>query len=167
VLGGGTGADRSGTANFGNSGDRVAYAAELYRKGMCRRLGCSGATIPGMHESRSLADDTAALWIALGIPDQDIVRIETPARITATEVASIQDECRRRGFTRVGLLTSGWHLPRSLSHCRRLGFTVIPIAAERSGPLPSLAPIWIIPQGAGFEAVQLALWERLGRLIGR
>jgi uncharacterized SAM-binding protein YcdF (DUF218 family) len=167
VLGGGTAADRDGAPEAGRAGDRVLLAAQMFQQGKCRFLGCSGATIPGMNQPRSLAEDTAAIWRGLGIPDEAIVRVAGEPRVTGTEVAAIQAECQRRAFTRVGLLSSGWHLPRTLAHCRRLGFTVAPIAADRVGPAPGFSVVWVIPQGVGFEDVQLGLWERLGRALGQ
>jgi uncharacterized SAM-binding protein YcdF (DUF218 family) len=167
VLGGGTSWDRDGVAEAGTAGDRVLYAAQLFQQGRCRHLGCSGATIPGISSSRSLATDTAYLWKQLGIPDEAIIQVEGDPRVTGTEVAAIQAECARRGYTRVGLLSSGWHLPRTLAHAKRLGFSVIPIAADRVGPSPGANPMYLIPQGGGFESVQMGIWERLGKALGQ
>jgi uncharacterized SAM-binding protein YcdF (DUF218 family) len=168
VLSGGTLYDRTGLAEVGESGDRVFHAAALYTQGRTRYLGCSGTiNPPSERDRRSLVEETSSLWRSIGIPDTAIVKVPGSPWITATEVEVIRDECQRRGFTRVGILTSGWHLPRTLAHCRRLGFTVIPIAADRVGPNPDAEAIYLIPQGTGFRLVQLGLWERLGRLLGR
>jgi uncharacterized SAM-binding protein YcdF (DUF218 family) len=72
----------------------------------------------------------------------------------------------QRGWQRVGVCSSAWHLRRVEALCRKEGLTVVPVPADfLSSPLP-WSPLYAIPQARGFQNVQKALWEFLGAFGG-
>jgi len=166
VLGGGTKPNPE-PARFalGPSGDRVMLGARIYRRGRVRKLVCSGRGVPGISDE-DLTEATTALWTEMGIPEADIVRLPEPWN-TKMELAELEALIAERGWTRVGLLTSGYHLPRAVALARRRGLDVIPIAADQHSGPDSFTFLSLVPQRQGFGRTTTFLWEHLGRLVGR
>lgn len=163
VLGGGTDLMPDGSPRLNGSGDRILLGARLFLAGKTPILVAGGQSIDGV---RSLGEETRTLWGGLGIPASAVVIVPEP-RVTRTEMDRYHALCRERGWKRVAVVSSAWHLPRVLSHARRLEWDVTPLACDaRSRPYPADF-LWLIPQSRGFERMELACWERLGRWIGR
>lgn len=165
VLGGGSSATPAGEAQLGPSGDRLIVPAKLFLSGKTRHLVASGLSVTDIEGSRSIADDTATLWIALGIPDSAIIRLSTP-RTTSEEIRAYKQLIAAQSWNRVGVCTSAWHLRRVENLCRKEGVSMIPVPADfLSSPLP-WTPMYAVPQSRGFQNVQKALWELLGGMAG-
>jgi len=166
VLGGGVEVGDDGSPTLTASGDRVVVAVRLYRAGRTPLLVTTGPHIllPG-GTAASNAAATAAIWMQLGVPEGSIVLLEGP-RTTTDEVLALKTAVAERGWQRVGLLTSAWHLPRAMRLCRRYGVEALPLPAE-AVRTPPLRLRFLVPQQDGFQSVQTACWEVLGALVGR
>ena len=166
VLGGGVEVGDDGSPSLTAAGDRVVVAVRLYRAGKTPLLATTGpyTLLPG-GAAASDAAATAAIWRQLGVPEESIVLLEGP-RTTTDEVLALKTAVAERGWRRVGLLTSAWHLPRAMSLCRRYGVDAVPLPAE-AVRTPPLRLRWLVPQQDGFQSVQTACWETLGTLAGR
>ena len=165
VLGGGSSATPDGRPQLGPAGDRLIVPARLFLAGNARHLVASGLNVTDSGGSRSLADDTAALWRDLGIPAAAIIRLTTP-RTTKEEIHAYRQLIAENSWQNVGICSSAWHLRRVESICRHEHVTMIPVPADfLSSPLP-WSPMYAIPQARGFQNVQKALWEYLGGLTG-
>lgn len=166
VLGGGTALGPEGWPQAGGTGDRVVQAARLYHAGLAPLLIATGRSIAGVHIERDLAAETARIWQGLGIPASAIIRISTP-RNTREEIRDVTALVGERGWRRVGLLTSAWHLPRAEALARRAGLDAIPFPADFIAyPVP-LSAVSLVPQANALGATTVALWEYLGRAVGR
>ncbi len=166
VLGGGVEVRSDGRPDLTASGERAVLGVFLWRAGRTPRLVASGLYEPiaggGM---TSNAAATAALWEQLGVPAASIVLLEGP-RTTTDEIAALARLVAERGWRRVGLVTSAWHMRRAMRLCARRGLEVTPLPADTlSAPEPQLR--WLVPQEVGFWRVQHACWELLGSLAGR
>ena len=166
VLGGGSGFSDVDGPHFGLAGDRIALAARLWLAKKTPLLIASGSSMSDLEEPHDLAADTTALWRGLGIPEEVIIRIPQPV-ITQEEIAAYAQLIRQRGWTRVALVSSAWHLPRALRLCRRAGIEMVPLGADRMHQSLSWSPYWLIPQDRGFIRIQRACWEYLGMMKGR
>lgn len=165
VLGGGSSATPGGDAQLGPSGDRLIVPAKLFRSGKTEHLVASGLSVTDIGGSRSIADDTASLWISLGIPDAAISRLSTP-RTTSEEIRAYKELIAAKSWKRVGVCSSAWHLRRVEKLCRKEGVAMIPVPADfLSSPLP-WTPMYAVPQSRGFQNVQKAMWEFLGSATG-
>lgn len=165
VLGGGTSSTPGGDAQLGPSGDRVIVAARLFLSGKTRHLVASGLNVTDIAGSRSLADDTAALWSALGVPETAVLRLSEP-RTTAEEIHAYKELVAAKSWKRVGVCSSAWHLRRVEKLCRKEGIELVPVPADfLSAPLP-ISPMYAVPQARGFQNNQKAIWEFLGGLTG-
>jgi uncharacterized SAM-binding protein YcdF (DUF218 family) len=165
VLGGGSSATPNGDAQLGPAGDRLIVPARLFLSGKARHLVASGLSVTDIGGSRSLADDTAAVWLELGIPETAITRLSKP-RTTAEEIRAYKELIAVNSWKRVGVCSSAWHLRRVEKICRSEGIGMVPVPADfLSAPLP-WTPMYAVPQARGFQNVQKALWEYLGGIIG-
>ncbi len=165
MLGGGSSATPNGDAQLGPAGDRLIVPARLFLSGKNRHLVTSGLSVTDIAGSRSLADDTAAVWLDLGIPASAITRLSAP-RTTAEEISAYQKLIAANSWQRVGVCSSAWHLRRVEKLYRSKGIKMIPVPADfLSARLPWSA-MYAVPQSRGFQNVQKALWEILGGTTG-
>jgi uncharacterized SAM-binding protein YcdF (DUF218 family) len=165
VLGGGSSARPDGDPQLGPAGDRLTTPVRLMLTGKASTLVASGLNVTDAGGSRSLARDTARIWMDLGVSEAAIILLEKP-RNTREEVRAYRDLISQQGWQHVGVCSSAWHLRRVEAICRKEGLTVVPIPADfLSAPLP-WSPLYAIPQARGFQNVQKALWEFLGAFGG-
>lgn len=166
VLGGGVDVRDDGTPILTAAGDRVVLAVRLFHAGRTPLLVTTGPYLPlPGGEATSAAAATATIWRQLAVPEQSIVLLEGP-RTTTDEVLALKAAAAERGWRRVGLLTSAYHLRRAMGLCRRFGVEVTPLPSD-AVRLPQAQPRWLVPQEIGFYRVQAGCWELLGALAGR
>lgn len=168
VLGGGTSTRPDGSPQGSPSGDRILMAARLYHRGETARLVTTGTAVEGLftHERISLAHHTATLLEELGVPAAAIVELEGP-RNTKEELEAVAALVRARGWARVGLVTSAWHLRRAMRQADRVGLAITPIAADFRGGRPLPNAMELLPSAEGLYRTRLATWELLGAFAGR
>lgn len=166
ALGGGASLREDGEPTLGCSADRILLAARLYREGAAATLVCSGPYVL-LPDGRRAGDPeaTEAVWVELGVPADRIVRLDGPAT-TSEEIPAFRDLAARRGWRRVGIVTSAWHLRRAMRLAARAGLDATPLPADRHEYREGFWR-WIVPQDSGFRLVQTACWEFLGGLAGR
>ncbi|MBI4820350.1 MAG: YdcF family protein [Deltaproteobacteria bacterium] len=164
VLGGGS---KRGPKRFelSMSGDRVLLGAQLYFLKKTPVLITSGHGIEGLSEE-DISEQTSEIWRSLGIPASAIVRLPEPIN-TTQEIAALHSLVLQRGYERVGLVTSAWHMPRAMGLAVRRGLELIPIPADHRGEMPAFGPVDFVPSADGFQRIQTALWELMGRAVGR
>jgi uncharacterized SAM-binding protein YcdF (DUF218 family) len=129
VFAGGVG--ETGRAG-GDSGyqERVKAAVDLYQAGMAPRLIFSSGYTGVFHETAVMAE----LAASLGVPESAIV-VESRAANTMENVTHVRDILRARGWRRVLLVSSPYHMRRAMLTFRRLApdveVTPTPVAASR------------------------------------
>jgi uncharacterized SAM-binding protein YcdF (DUF218 family) len=166
VLGGGTSIDPQGRVYLTRAGDRLALGARLYHTGRTPLLVASGSSPPGTENPRNAAAESALVWTQLGVDPDAILTLPGPTN-TSEELRAYADLIRERGWTRVGLVSSAWHLPRVMRNAQRVGLDVTPLAADRRGIATWSGFESLVPTGSGFDLVHRAAWERVGVLVGR
>jgi SanA protein len=104
--------------------DRVATAVDLYHAGKVEKLLMSGDNRFVDYNEPGVMREVA---LSLGVPVEDIV-LDYAGRRT-------YDTCYRAkaifGVTRAVLVTQGFHLPRALYTCDRLGVESVGVQADR------------------------------------
>ena len=165
MLGGGSSARPDGGPQLGPSGDRLLVPAKLFIVGQTAHLVASGLNVTDSGGTRSLADDTAALWRDLAIPATAMTRLSEP-RTTREEIRAYKELIAAHGWQRVGVCSSAWHLRRVEAICRAEGIRLIPLPADFLSTSLPWSPMYAVPQARGFHNVQKALWEYLGALTG-
>lgn len=165
VLGGGIETAPHASYELGPTGDRVVLAARLHHRGIAKQLVISGTPIEGLTTLDNIAA-TRMILRDLGVPDDAIVHPSQPTRNTREEATAAAALVRARGWQRVGLLTSAWHMRRALALFRRAGVNAVPLAADHRGELRWDGLYSIVPLDAGYYLVSKASWELLGALVG-
>jgi len=159
VLGGGT-RDRSWLGLKPEPGEeslkRVVAAVILY-KALHIPLLLTGGTGDLAQSQLSDADAMARAAMDLGAPEKDI-RIENMSRNTLESARAVKDMIKGN---RIVLVTSAFHMKRSVALFKKQGFEVVPAPAGfRSGQRP-FTVFSIIPSAESLSSSSLALAEHL------
>jgi uncharacterized SAM-binding protein YcdF (DUF218 family) len=120
VLGGGTWPKilPRPTVEVAEAGDRVLYAAYLFRHGMAHRVLCTSGVATGGIASRPAAEDMAELLENIGVPPGAILK-ETMSSNTHEHAANLPALLKEHAFKRVLLVTSALHMPRAMGVFKR------------------------------------------------
>jgi uncharacterized SAM-binding protein YcdF (DUF218 family) len=131
VLGGGTlpRVPPRSTVEVADAGDRVIYAAYLFREGCAPLVICTGAQSSGGSAPRPAAEDMSELLQFFGVPARNILK-ELKAQDTHQHAVNLQPVFHEHGFKHVVVVTSAMHMPRSMAVFRRgcpgIDFTAAP-----------------------------------------
>lgn len=134
VLGGGTEpvVEPRSMVEVNSAGDRVLYAAKLYQDGIAPVLLLSGGDIDFLFDSPSTpADDMAALMELLSIPRENLL-IQNASLNTQQDAEFSCAIIKEKGFEKVILVTSAFHMPRSVALFEAQGCPVIPAPVDFS-----------------------------------
>jgi uncharacterized SAM-binding protein YcdF (DUF218 family) len=172
VLGGGLSIGPGKRIMANPSGDRVVLGARLYHEGVTRRLVCTGR-IPSLDPSLpSLAEMAETLWRQLGVPGDAITAL--PGENTRDEMRELKRLGEERGWSRIGVVTSAWHMGRAERLAASVGFRFTPLPAnfESSPDLDIDRWLWVrtysvLPSPGATMTTHMAIKEYLARLVGR
>lgn len=166
VLGGGAWLDQYQRPMVADSGDRVVLAARLWHAQKVDILVSSGSAIEAFGGELHLGEVTRTLWSQLGVSDEAIL-IQKGGKNTSQEIQNFAALAKTKGWTRVGVLSSAWHLPRIMALCEKNQLNVVPIGADRRGGQMPAHPALFIPRPEPWRWTQAFFWEVLGRWVGR
>lgn len=159
--------------DLGEEGDRLVYAAQLYRAGKAPLLLISG----GSWDDRPPAEatDMAAVLVAnLGVP-LDALVLEPRSLNTYENAIYTKTILDRLGIEKVLLVTSAIHMPRSMAIFRKQGIEAIAaptdfqiVNPETTGTVPTYARIQgLLPEASHLAWTTRALKEYIGLVIYR
>ncbi len=131
LLGGGTSpADwPRPMVELNSAGDRVLYAAYLYRQGKAPHILLSGGLLDWVSHASTPAEDMAGLLQSMGVPSEALW-LQPNSRNTAEDALYSAKILRDKGINRILLVTSAWHMPRSVKLFQAQGLEVIPMPAD-------------------------------------
>ncbi len=114
-------------ADLNSSGDRVLFAARLYRARRSGTVLVSGGVIPWTGHTTSEAEAMKSLLVEWGV-HESAIGTEVKSRNTAENAAGI----RRLypNLRKILLVTSAMHMPRAEAVFGRAGFEVIPAPTD-------------------------------------
>lgn len=161
-------------AEVNEAGDRLFYAAWLYRQGKAPLVLVTGGGIewrgPRLPETEAMRD----LLVFMGVPTEAIL-LESEARNTYENALYTRQILAAQGIDRILLVTSALHMPRSVRLFERQGFTVIPAPADflvsqadwaaLTHPDPRQQVIQLFPDAEALYYTTLALKEYIGMVI--
>lgn len=176
VLGGATDSHLAPrpTVEVNGAGDRVLYAAYLYKLGAADHLLLSGGRIDWLETGDSPAEDMAALLKLMEIPEEALW-LETESRNTAENASAAHAFLAPKSIQRIILVTSAEHMPRAVGLFEGQGFEVIPAPTDYSVTQaewedltrPDLLTQFfnLIPSASNLSSVTSSLKEYLGMFI--
>lgn len=156
----------AGRPQFAEASDRLLTGRQVLLSGAARHLIISGGRIPDLPQVRSEADLVGDTLLELGVPAEQILR-EDQSRNTRENAVYTAAIVRERGFESLLLVTSAFHMQRSLGCFRAVGLEpdVLPTDV-RQNPLPQ-GPGALLPRAEALEDSTKMLRELAGRLIYR
>ncbi|HOE02756.1 MAG TPA: YdcF family protein [Anaerolineaceae bacterium] len=134
VLGGGTepAIEPRAMVELNAAADRVLYGIKLYQEKAAPMLLLSGGDIDFIGDSPSTpADDMATLMEMLGIPREKMI-IQNASLNTQQDAEFSCELIKKNGFKKVILVTSAFHMPRSVALFEKQGCPVIPAPVDFS-----------------------------------
>jgi uncharacterized SAM-binding protein YcdF (DUF218 family) len=163
------------SVDLSEAGDRVLYAAQLYREERAPLIILSGGRITWKGGGPSESTDMATLLRTMGIPKSAIV--EDPTSLNTYENAvNVKKILQERKIQQVLLVTSAMHMPRSLLIFQKQGINVIPaptdfLVSEQDVSEPTATTeakiLNILPDSSRLDQTTRALKEYLGIVIYR
>jgi uncharacterized SAM-binding protein YcdF (DUF218 family) len=131
LLGGGTESQDAPRQipELNSSGDRVVYAAWLYRQGVAPNILVSGGLLDWTTLPTTPADDMAALLEFMDVPPEAIWK-QSRSRNTYEDAVYCAEILRQKGIHKILLVTSAFHMPRSLHLFEAQGLEVVPLPAD-------------------------------------
>jgi uncharacterized SAM-binding protein YcdF (DUF218 family) len=177
VLGGGTepASPPRTTIELNGAGDRVIYAAQLYKEGKTAHILLSGGDIEWLSTGNTTpAEDMASILIQLGVPE-DALWLETESKNTYENALYAREFLDEQEINQILLVTSAMHMPRAVALFEKQGFEVIPLPVDFS-VTENLAStsrennfitklIDILPSASNLALTTNALKEYLGYFI--
>lgn len=178
LLGGGTRAVMPPRtfAEVNEAGDRMVQAARLYHAGKAPLIVASGGFIEFFGSTIPEAESMQALLELLGVPPEAIL-VEDRARNTYENALYVRELLEDAEASRILLVTSAMHMPRSLLIFQRQGFEVIPAPTDFlvTQTPPDLAVevgiggrlLQLMPSSEALEVSTRAIKEYIGMVIYR
>ncbi len=160
-----------------SAGDRVLYAATLYRQGKAPLVIVSGGNVEFRGEQPSTpASDMRRLLEMVGVPSEAILE-ENRSQNTYENALYCANLLKERNIHRVILVTSALHMPRSVKLFEKQGIEVIPAPADfavpfqeweelQDAPLPARL-IALLPSSSNLQLTTSVLHEYIGILVYR
>ncbi|MEL6494715.1 MAG: YdcF family protein [Cyanobacteria bacterium J06623_7] len=110
-------------------GDRLLYAAKLYKDGAAPKILLSGGRISWTGGDSSEAKDMAAILELMGIPRSDLL-LEPRSLNTHENAVFTKEILQAQNINKILLVTSAAHMPRSLAIFRHENIDAIPAPAD-------------------------------------
>ncbi|MBN3921655.1 YdcF family protein [Nostoc sp. NMS4] len=163
------------TVDLSEAGDRVIYAAQLYRQKKAPIIILSGGRIDWRGSGSPESADMATILTSIGIPFEAIVQ-EPDSLNTYQNAVNVGKILSSRGIRQVLLVTSAMHIPRSLQIFQRQGINAIPAPTDflvsegelqELGNTPKAAILNLLPDTENLHQFTSALKEYIGYFVYR
>ena len=152
-------------ANVGDAGERMEAGIQLWGKKKAPWLVFTGGRLPWAHQAEVEGAVSARAAIARGIPPEKIV-VTGEVGNTVDEARVVASLMRERGWKKIILVTSAWHMPRAARSFRRAGvdFAAFPVDYQMD-PKGHVTLLDFLPQAEGLRHTETALRECYGALF--
>ena len=143
---------------FSKGADRVTHTIQLYKLGLVEKILISGGSGRLQGESEPEADKFKKVMALMGVPETDIL-IENETRNTAESAQEVKKILVTEGFqdTDCVLITSAFHMRRSLACYRKAGIDLDPFSTDfYSHPRDYHIDSFLIPKIDSF-----VIWHKL------
>lgn len=153
--------------NFLETSERFEGGLALFQAGKARTLVFTGARMAWRDTAATEGDELKRIAVARGLPADRIV-VTGHVENTADEARATAALMQARGWKRVILVTTGWHMPRSAEQFRKAGVdcSLFPVDF-RFDRGREVAAIDFVPRGEAWQQTETALRECYGRLFYR
>jgi uncharacterized SAM-binding protein YcdF (DUF218 family) len=140
-------------------GDRLLYAAMLYRTRRAPLVIVGGVIIPWRESESAESESTSQALVLMGVPRSAILA-EAPSNNTYEEAKAVKTVMRTHNLHRILLVTSAMHMPRAFRTFTHQGIDSIPSPTDFA-----LTDDDIAQSAATFEAFTLSLMPDVRYLV--
>jgi uncharacterized SAM-binding protein YcdF (DUF218 family) len=148
--------------NVGEAGDRLEAGIVLWQKQKAPWLVFTGGRLPWSTQAEVEGAVSKRAAVARGIPDERII-VTREVGNTLDEAFAIRDLMRERGWQKIILVTSAWHMPRAARLFRKAGVDFVPFpVAFQVDPKGPLVFLDFLPRAEGLRSTESALRELYG-----
>ena len=168
VLGGGTTTNLLPMEELNAAGDRVVTAARLFHAGKVNTIVCTGKQWQRTNAADLDPNEEAArLLAALKVPTEKIARIA--GRNTSEEMENIVKFLEQQNLTtsKVGIITSAWHLNRAGRLANKNGIEATLVPCDFRSHHFSIGTDIFLPSAHNLDVSAACIKEYLAGLIGR
>ena len=177
VLGGATKSanEPRPTTDLSESGDRVLYAAQLYRQEKAPLIIVSGGRIDWNGGGKPESEDIAKLLVFMGVKSEDILQ-DPDSLNTYQNALNVKKILNERNINRVLLVTSAMHMPRSLAIFKHqkintiaapTDFLITRSEIQELSSTPKGAILNLLPDSLNLYHFTIALKEYIGMVVYR
>jgi uncharacterized SAM-binding protein YcdF (DUF218 family) len=161
VLGGGTNPAESPRqmVELNGAGDRVLDAVRLYREGKAKYILASGGVLEWEAHTSTPAEDMAFLLEWMGVP-KEAIWLQNKSQNTYEDALYCAQILKEKGIDRILLVTSAWHMPRSVKLFEAQGLSVIPVPTDYNVTQASWERTW----KGGWQEIALNLFPSASNL---
>jgi len=148
--------------NVADSGDRLEAGIELMKRGKAPWLVFTGGRMPWSKRKEVEGATSARVAVARGIP-ADRILVTREVGNTADEARAVADLMRERGWRKIILITSAWHLRRAARQFREAGVDFVPFPVDyQIGGSGAPTVLEFLPQAGGLSMTETAVRELYG-----
>jgi uncharacterized SAM-binding protein YcdF (DUF218 family) len=149
---------------LGEAGNRVLYAAQLYKAGKVKQILAVGGRLPWETHLTSEADDMTQVLLELGVPTSAIQQ-EHESQTTHENAERSAAILAHGGFHSGFLVTSALHMPRAILEFRHTVIDLQPASTDVNVTWPLIdSPLDLLPSAAALDLTNRSLHEYLGLL---
>jgi uncharacterized SAM-binding protein YcdF (DUF218 family) len=150
-----------GVVSDSSSLNRLVYGIKKYKENEGMKLiivgGKADPVRPHVSFGRVLGDEA----LELGIAEGDLL-IEEESNNTYEGALNLFDTIKESDERKIMLVTSGFHMPRSVKLYRKAGFDVIPAPTDFKGDRIVFGFNLLVPSAGGLSRSSVAIYEYIG-----
>jgi len=148
--------------NWDETSERYEGGVALLRAGRAKTLVFTGARLPWEKKVRFEGEDLRDIAVAQGVPPEEIL-VTREISNTRDEARAIAEMAKERGWKKVIVVTSAWHMPRAALLFRHAGVNLIPFPVDfRSDILRPLTVMDFLPSAGSLAGTEATLRECYG-----
>jgi uncharacterized SAM-binding protein YcdF (DUF218 family) len=149
-------------ANVGEAGERLEAGIALWEHKKADWLVFTGGRMPWSSHAEVEGAMSKRAAVARGVP-ADKILVTREVGNTADEATAVAQMMRERGWSRIILVTSAWHMPRAARLFRKAGVNFVPFPVDfRVDRSESHTLLDFLPDGDGLHSTQAVLREWYG-----
>lgn len=166
LLGGATEYNRNLETQLNVHGDRVLVAFQMYLKGKCQRIICTGSVIRSLAKpgDPSPGEQSRDLLVRIGVPAEQVELLD--GRNTSEEIKNLAAKYGKSGL-KIGIVSSAWHLPRVMRLAQRYHLKADPIPSNFISGETRFNVTALIPAAAPLAANTVLIKELLAKSVGQ
>jgi len=147
------------------AGDRLEAGIVLWQKKKAPWLVFTGGRLPWADQAEVEGAVSMRASVARGVPAEQVV-VTGEVGNTFDEAHAVQQLMRERGWKKIILVTSAWHMPRAARLLRKAGVDFVPFPVDfQIDPKGRLVLLDFLPRAEGLLRTETALREVYGILF--